>query len=153
MLAFALALVLTTAPSCSAGSLTGSAALQGATGSLLGGLEVTNIGRRACLLPDRPVVRLLWGGRILTVRRVPLSVQATPLRLLKPGATAFARLQWRNWCGETPWGDALFRPRLLVSLAPGRGTLRVELREPVRAPRCELPLVPSTLAVGRFVAR
>ncbi len=153
MLALALAAALAAAPGCSAGSLSATASLQGATGSLLGGIELTNVGRRACVLPERPVVRLMWGGRIIAVRRTTLPVRAAPLGLLKPGKSAFAGLQWRNWCGERPSGDSPFRPRLLLTLARGRGTLRVELQEPVTAPRCAAPLAASTLAVGHFVAR
>ena len=150
MLVLALALTVAAVPACRPASLVGEAGLQGATGSLVGTLRVTNIGARACTLPDRPTVRISWAGTTLPVRRVQLAASPTPLRVLKPGASAGAPLQWRNWCGELP---STFRPRLLVTLGQVRGTLRVELRDPVTAPRCDSRYEPSTLAVGRFVAR
>jgi hypothetical protein len=150
VLVLALALTVAAVPACRPGSLAGEAALQGATGSLAGELRVTNVGLRACTLPERPTVRVSWAGTTLSVRRVQLAASPTPLRILKPGARAAARLQWRNWCGELP---PSFRPRLLVTLGRVRGTLRVELRDPVAPPRCESRYEPSTLAVGVFVAR
>jgi hypothetical protein len=150
MLALALALTVATVPACRPGSLAGEAAFQGATGSLAGELRVTNIGTRACTLPERPTVRITWAGTTLSVRRVQLAARPTPLRVLKPGTTAGSVLQWRNWCGDLP---SLFRPRLLVTLGTVRGTLRVELSDAVTAPRCDSRYEPSTLAIGRFVAR
>ncbi len=152
MLAFALALLLASAPpACRTGSLAAEAGLQNAAGGLAGTLRVTNIGRRACRLPERPTVRISWGGSTLAVRRVQLAARPLPLRVLKPGAVASAVLVWRNWCGEREL-PALFRPRLLVTLGKLPGTLRVEVGDAVRAPRCESRYEPSTLSVGRFVA-
>jgi hypothetical protein len=150
MLAVALALTVATLPACRPGSLAGEASLQGATGGLVGELRVTNVGTRACALPERPTVRITWAGTTLSVRRVQLAASPAPLRALKRGARAGAKLEWRNWCGELP---SPFRPRLLVTLGAVRGSLRVEVSDPVRAPRCESRYEPSTLAVGRFVAR
>ena len=154
MLAVAIALTFATVPvsvpACRPGSLAGEASLQGATGGLVGELRVTNVGARACTLPDRPTVRITWAGTTLSVRRVQLAASPAPLRVLKPGARAGAKLEWRNWCGELP---SPFRPRLLVTLGAVRGSLRVEVGDPVRAPRCESRYEPSTLAVGRFAAR
>jgi hypothetical protein len=150
MLALALALTVAALPACKPGSLAGEAALQGATGSLLGELRVTNIGARACTLPERPTVRIAWAGTTLAVRRVQLAASPTPLRVLRPGSKAGAMLQWRNWCGQLP---SPFRPRLLVTLGAVRGSLRVDVASPVTAPRCDSRYEPSTLAVGRFVAR
>lgn len=150
MLVLALALVVAAAPGCRPGSLTAEASFQGATGSLLGGLEVMNVGPKPCALPERPTVRLSWAGKTLNVRRVQLAARPVALRLLKPGAKAFARLQWSNWCGADM---GMFRPRLLVTLGRVPAVLRVELHAPVTAPRCDSSYEPSTLAVGRFVAR
>ena len=149
MLALALALLVTTAPACRPGSLTAEASLQGATGSLLGGLQVMNVGQRACTLPERPTVRISWAGKTLNVRRVELAARPVRLRLLKPGAKAYAALQWSNWCGDD---FGLFRPRLLVTLGRLPSVLRVELHGQVTAPRCDSSYSPSTLAVGRFAA-
>jgi hypothetical protein len=150
MLALALALVVATAPACRPGALTAEASFQGATGSLLGGLKVMNVGPTACTLPERPTVRISWAGKTLNIRRVQLAARPVSLRLLKPGAKAYAALQWRNWCGADM---GTFRPRLLVTLGQVPAVLRVELRGPVTAPRCDSSYEPSTLAVGRFVAR
>jgi hypothetical protein len=150
MLALALAVSVATLPACRPSSLAGEAWLQGATGGLAGELRVTNIGARACTLPERPTVRITWAGTTLVVRRVQLAASPAPLRVLRPGAKAGALLQWRNWCGTLP---AQFRPRLLVTLGTVRGSLRVELSDPVTAPRCDSRYEPSTLAIGRFVAR
>ena len=150
MIALALALVVVaTPPACRPGYLAAEARLHGAAGSVAGTLRVTNIGLRACRLPVRPTVRLSWDGTTLAVRRVQLAAQPAPLRALKPGAVASAALIWRNWCGELP---ARIRPRLLVTLGKLPGTLRVELSDPVTAPRCTSRYEPSTLSVGRFVA-
>jgi hypothetical protein len=150
MLALALAVTVATLPACRPAWLAGEAALQGATGGLAGELRVTNIGTRACTLPERPTVRITWAGTTLSVRRVQLAASPVPLRVLKPGASAGATLEWRNWCGKLP---SPFRPRLLVTLGAVRGSLRVEVGDPVTPPRCDSRYEPSTLAVGRFVAR
>ena len=150
MVALAVAVTIATLPACRPAWLAGEAALQGATGGLAGELHVTNIGARACTLPERPTVRITWSGTTLSVRRVQLAATPVPLRVLRRGATARATLQWRNWCGELP---SPFRPRLLVTLGAVRGSLRVEVGDPVTAPRCDSRYEPSTLAVGRFVSR
>jgi hypothetical protein len=133
------------AAACRASDLRAQLFLQGETGMLVGGVDLTNRSERACALVGRPRVSFTgasrrWRAEALPRQREPLDVLADPpgsLRALAPGKTAEAVLEWTNWCGRRPAG-------LRVTLAGG-GSLVVPLRD---APRCERPSERSTLGVA-----
>ena len=101
-------------PACGAPDLRATAALQGATGSQLGGVTISNAGTLACTLPAKPLIALSWHKRQLFVKTTPFPPswlsRMNPhwdqrLSLLAPRARAQVILQWFNWCGPTPWGS------------------------------------------------
>jgi Domain of unknown function (DUF4232) len=139
------------APPCRAASLAAHLFLQGATGSLVGGVDLTNRARKPCSLLGRPRASFLGQAAQTTKWRVlaapatpgPADVLADPpgsLRALAPRKTASVSLFWSNWCGQPP-------ARLELGLASGTSVV-VPLS---RAPRCDQPQSPSTLSVGLFV--
>jgi uncharacterized protein DUF4232 len=144
-------------PMCVPADLRATAGLQGATGSELGGISVTNASHRTCALPVTPQVSLVWHGRKLAVRQVAFPPGwlrseyphgSTRVRLLKSRRTAFVVLQWWNWCGPQPWGRGYLQGFVQLRL-PGRpGGIMARLRE-TAAPYCNRP--PSTLRVSPFL--
>jgi hypothetical protein len=148
------------APSCRASDLHAHLFLQGATGSLVGGVELTNAGTTACSLLGRPGVAFTGAAaaashwRVRTIARSPeppdlLADPPGSLRALQPGKSASVSLFWSNWCGpgSEPAGASGTPPAgLELRLASGTG-LVVPL---ARAPRCDAPQHPSTLSVAPF---
>jgi hypothetical protein len=132
---------------CRAGDLSAHLFLQGATGSLVGGVDLFNGGTSACSLVGRPTVSLTG----TTAAQVQIKGAAQPkqpevladppgsLRALQPGKSASAALFWSTWCGARP--DAL-----TLGLASGT-TINLPL---AHAPRCDAPHDPSAISVGRF---
>jgi hypothetical protein len=134
------------APSCRAAALEAELGLQGATGSLAGGVSLRNRAGTPCSLRRRVEVRFLDGSDPAGVRltrfapqRLEPGVAMPSLRALGPGESAFVPIWWSNWCGEPsptrlglrlPSGD-------VIELALGTG-----------APRCDAPGSPSLLGVG-----
>lgn len=145
---------------CSPAQLRGSAALQGATGSQLGGVLVTNEAATPCQLPATPPrVWLVWRGRRLAVRQVPIPRGwldseyprgSTRMRFLRPGQSTYVVLQWWNWCGLRPWGRGYFRGDIEMKLPGSAGILVARLHE-TAAPYCNAP--PSILRVSGFLRR
>jgi hypothetical protein len=142
---------------CAAGQLQAWAGLQGATGSQLGGISLTNEAATACVLPSTPRVSLIWRGRRLAVRQVAFPRRwleseyprgSTRVHLLQAGQMTYVVLQWWNWCGPRPWGRGYFPGVVEVQLTGRRGSVVVPLRE-VAAPYCNAP--PSTLRVSGFL--
>jgi hypothetical protein len=142
---------------CVPAELRASAGLQGATGSQLGGVSVTNASDHTCALPVAPQVSLVWHGRELAVRQVAFTPSwlrseyphgSTRIRLLGPRRTAFVVLQWWNWCGPRPWGRGNLQGFLQLRLPGQPGSVMARLRE-VAAPYCNRP--PSTLRVSPFL--
>ena len=133
---------------CTVSSLHARLELQGATGSLAGGVILTNRGERACSLPDRVSARFLDGLDRSGVRTAALGgVRQEPgtypsLRALRTGESAFVDIWWNNWCGvRAP-------TRLALALPTGELDLRVD-----GSARCDVPTRPSTLAVGPLQPR
>jgi hypothetical protein len=145
---------------CRAGSVGVRLFLQGATGSLVGGLTVTNVGTSACSLLGWPRIAFTGGSSVsagwrvkrMARQSVPLDVLADPpgsLRALAPGKAASVVLFWSNWCaaGNPGGGNLSGTPTgLKVGFASGTSVL-VPL---TRAPRCDQPKDPSTLSVAPF---
>jgi len=145
-------------PACMPAGLRATAGFQGATGSMLGGLSVTNTSGHTCALPTTPQVSLIWHGRTLAVQRVAfphgwLHSQyprgSSRLHLLKPGQTAFVVLQWWNWCGPKLSSRGYFQGGVALRLGsqPG-GVVMARLRD-VAPPYCNGP--PSTMRVSGFL--
>jgi len=148
------------APPCRAGQLRAQLFLQGATGSLVGGVELTNAGSVPCALLGWPrlsftgaaVASTRWRVKRLARSPEPPDVLADPpgsLRALAPGKTASVALFWSNWCGpgSQPAGGPGQPPDgLRLGLRSGT-TLVVPLTQ---APRCDAPQDPSTLSVAPF---
>jgi hypothetical protein len=137
--------------------LRATAGLQGATGSELGGISITNASGHTCALPATPRISLVWHGRTLAVRQAAfpagwLGAKAphgtARVRLLKPSGTAFVVLQWWNWCGPQPWGRGYFRGLVRLQLPGQPGSVVARLDE-VTAPYCNAP--PSILRVSGFL--
>jgi uncharacterized protein DUF4232 len=136
---------------CLASALHARLFLQGATGSLVGGVTLLNAGTRPCALVGRPAVsfgapaaaRAKWRVKRLAASTAPPDVLADPpgsLRALRPGKSASVTVYWSNWCGPPPRA-------LRLALASGT-TIAIAL---ARAPRCDAPQAPSTVAVGPFM--
>jgi hypothetical protein len=138
------------ARSCRAGDLHAHLFLQGATGSLAGGVRLTNKGPSACALLGRPHIVFTGGGASstrVTLKKLarspaPPDVLADPpgsLRALQPGKSAGIWLFWSNWCGARPDG---------IDIALPNGS---DLTVPVAdAPRCDAQQSPSVLSVTPF---
>jgi Protein of unknown function (DUF4232) len=148
------------APPCRAGAVRAQLELQGASGSLVGPVRLTNIGSKRCSLVGRPFVSFVGPAAAATrwrVRRLPTSpappdVLADPpgsLRAFAPGKVAALSLEWSNWCGpgSQPTGRSGTPPTGLRLRLPGGASLVMPLQA---APRCDVPHDPSLLLVGTF---
>src|SRR5207248_3466625 len=144
---------------CRAANLHASIFLQGATGSLVGGVTLTNRGP-ACALVGRPRASLTGPAAQTTQWRTrkiasageaadPLADPVGSLRALAHGKSARVGLVWSNWCGpgSSAAGSSGQRPRALVLALASDTTLRLPLG---RAPRCDSPSSPSKLSVEPF---
>lgn len=145
---------------CRASNLRAQLFLQGATGSLVGGVDLRNVGSKPCALLGWPTVSFSgaaaattqWQAKKLASSPAPPDVLADPpgsLRALAPGKSATVSLFWSNWCGlATDPAGAAGTPPEAVALALADGT---SISVPVnKAPRCDAPQDPSTISVGPF---
>jgi hypothetical protein len=148
------------APACRARDLHARLFLQGATGSLVGGVELTNAASSPCSLLGRPRISLTGPAAARTpwhVRRIarssgPPDALVDPpgsLRSLRPGKSAVVSLYWSNWCGpgSRPAGGPGTPPAGVEIRPPGGGSLVLPV---ARAPRCDAPLFWSVLSVAPF---
>jgi hypothetical protein len=146
---------------CRAESLQAGLSIQGALGSLLGGVSITNVGQARCSLLGRPEARFVGGTASDTLWRAVPGREPSPdpsgvydtassLRSLAPGRAAFVALRWSNWCspGAGVTGSGLPPEALVLALPDGSGELPIRLD---RAPRCDFPDAASVLAVSPFV--
>ena len=147
------------APPCRAGDLHAHLFLQGATGSLVGGVDLLNAGARACSLLGWPTVSFTgpptgarWTVKRLAAPLAPPDELADPpgsLRALQPGKSATVSLWWSNWCDATSTpagGPGKFPQALELGLASGTAVV-----VPVAgAPRCDAPQDPSLVSIGPF---
>jgi hypothetical protein len=150
------------APRCRATDLRARLQLQGVFGNLVGVAVVRNAGDAPCSLRGRPSARFDGGPaeatalRIVTVPadRLDESLiydRASSLRALGPGRVAAVLVNWGNWCPPGAVVTSLGTPpSALVLVLPGGG----EIAAPVdRAPRCDEPMAPSTVAIKPFARR
>jgi hypothetical protein len=144
-----------TMPACTPQSLRVSASLQGATGSMAGGIRVWNRGEAACRLGRTPQVALRTRrGRLLVTSRSDATVlpRRKAVDRIEPGRSAFAFVLWRNWCGRWPAsGPTRYNRRLVFDVTLGSGA---RLLVPVSSgrPRCDAPGARSSLSVSSFLS-
>jgi len=132
-------------------SLRASVLLQGATGSLLGGVNLRNAGGTACTLRGRPLVQLRDANGVrLNARQHPVpplwqqlgqrKPRGWPTVRLAPGGKAQVFVQLRNWC-VVPAKPVFFHIYLPGAgervIAPARITLS-----------CNVPQEPVDLSIG-----
>jgi uncharacterized protein DUF4232 len=136
---------------CRATDLRGRVELQGATQSLMGRIDVTNVSQGACTLDGRPTVVLRnANGQVIPSKeeKAPPEWQFTggerpedwPTVHLAPNGHALAFLKLTNWCGE-PNERVYFH--VLVPGGRVLGSAQMSLG-------CNLPDEPVTVAVGPF---
>jgi len=97
---------------CPTRSLAASGSWQGATGSMLGAIDLANLGRRTCALRGYATVTLRnQAGRVLRVTVTPVGQRLLPPAMKRPPLVtlpplqqpgAVVPLQWFNWCGPAP---------------------------------------------------
>lgn len=144
---------------CRARDLRARLSLQGATGSLVGGVTLRNAGAHACALVGRPSVSFTgvppgarWTVEKLAAQAAPPEALADPpgsLRALRPGKSASVSLWWSNWCDATskPASGPGTPPKALALGLPGGSAVLVPV---TGAPRCDVPQQPSRVSVGPF---
>jgi hypothetical protein len=140
---------------CIAADLRASAALQGAAGSVLGSIDLTNLGDRTCTLEGRPTVLIFdASGHELSPQVSPDKPQwevdgasppsGWPVVSLRPGSVASIRILASNLC---PPLDG--PPQWTIDLPSGRGSLDVADPDGI-TPSCLGTAEPSRLEVGPF---
>ena len=145
---------------CTAAQLQAVAALQGAAGSRVGEIAVTNVSSEACTLEGTPAITLLTKGLTpittgITFGSSPAGWIANgspkpagwPVVTLEPGGAASIRISWGNWClagtGEPAWR---------IAVGSG-GTVTVAGFDASMVPPCNGPGQPSTIEEGPFEPR
>lgn len=136
---------------CRASALRSSVRWQGATGSLLGSIRVTNVGERACALRGVPTVELRdANGVLLNVHQAAAKPLWKQLGAARPSGWPTVQLpahgaaqvfvQLRSWCITG------VKPLFFRTYLPGVGEA---IPAPVRITlRCDVPGQPARLAVG-----
>jgi uncharacterized protein DUF4232 len=148
------------APACIATHLAAHLFLQGATGSLVGGVNLANLSPRPCSLLGWPRVSFTGAAAhatrwlVVTTARPPtppdvLQDPIGSLRALRPGKAATVALSWSNWCGpgSQSAGGSGTPPTGLELRLPSGTSLVVSVPG---APRCDVAQAPSTLSVSPF---
>jgi hypothetical protein len=126
------------------------AMLQGATGSMLGGIRFRNVSPRRCTVGGRPRVKLVLGRRLLDTKLRSFAragLGGHSVTTIGRDGVRGIDVQWRNWCGVWPKHRLLLTVTLRISLTTG---VRVSGRVRTGRPRCDLPSVPSDLFVSTF---
>lgn len=146
-------------PICAPSDLTATAGWQGATGSMAGGVTVTNMGSYPCVLDGPPrLIQLRSGTTILrpityhAEQRAGPGDSAGPAGpvLLRPRDQAAAFLIWDNWCPRKPAAVTA----VLVTLPDGGHAITAGPASPGPGidgtPRCDQPTAASTLDAFAF---
>ena len=154
------------ARACRSSDLHASLFLQGATGSLVGGVTLRQIGRTPCALVGQPSVRFAGKAARRTRWRIhtmhvlggvdpsAIVLPRSSLRSMRPDEEAFVQMVWSNWCGpdSQPASGPGPAPRAIVlSLPRGGGEFRLRTQDRPIAPRCDVPGWPSNLGVTVFL--
>lgn len=139
---------------CVAGQLEGAGSWQGATGTMLGRVDLTNVSDQSCGLSGYLNVSLIsQSGSVLPVTiqhatsnasgGVGSPIVGAPRALvLVPGRSASFLIQWQNWCGPPP-GQLSVRAAL-----PNGQSMVVAPTMPWGVTNCLSPSSKSYLAVG-----
>lgn len=140
--AFSASAATSSYPRCDLRMVRASVGLQGATGSMLGGMSVRNPGP-TCTLAGPPVVEFRWQGKRITPAQKPFDARSFrsmgpfhPSRTLIHGKSLFVWIQWFNYCGAKPWGEGGFRPVAFLRIDHEPGSLSVRFREQIVPPFC-----------------
>jgi hypothetical protein len=143
--------------SCAASQLRAVASTDGAAGSRIGAVAITNVSAVTCTLSGTPSITLLEQSSQpitsdVSLGTSPAAWQADasptppgwPVVTLAPRSAASFRIRWSNWC---PQGRAVPTWQLT---APGGGTLAIDGFFAASAPPCNGPGMPSTIDVGPY---
>jgi Protein of unknown function (DUF4232) len=136
-------------PLCRSSEISANGGLNGATGTMLGPVTLTNTSGSACSLPTgQPRVRILWRGRVLPAQETGGKnfSPAPPVHVLAPHSKAAITMDWSNWCGK-PGAGTLIRPTFQLRWADG---LEVDaVNDPaLTPPRCGSPSAGAAIAVS-----
>jgi hypothetical protein len=151
-------LVASAVDTCNSGQLRANGSLQGAAGSRVGAITLTNFSDKTCTLEGTPEIQLLDGNlqpitTDVTFGSSPAGWEANgspepagwPVVTLAPGDSASVRIDWSNWC---PDGRAA--PLWRVGI-PGSGMVDViNGMDSETPPPCNGPGQPSMIGVGPF---
>jgi len=142
---------------CTAGQLRAVGTLEGAAGSRIGSITLTNLSNNTCTLTGTPTIRLLDGDLHpitsgVTFGTSPADWQANalaepsgwPVVTLAPFKAAMIRIDWSNWC---PQGRSAPMWQVVI---PGSSTDDVNGFEALGPPPCNGPGMPSTIERGPF---
>jgi hypothetical protein len=154
------------APPCRATELHGRLGLQGAGGSLYGGIVLRHVGTEPCSLVGRPRARLVGKAaeetrwRVRAMKALPpgeddddaLVAPLASLRSLHAHERVWLGLAWSNWCppGSKPTASAGPIPKALLLELRSGDELSFRLRQ---APNCGGPAFPSSLGIAPFRPR
>ncbi|HEY4349364.1 MAG TPA: DUF4232 domain-containing protein [Gaiellaceae bacterium] len=128
-------------PLCRAASLRATVSLQGATGSMLGGVLLRNTGRSTCALLGPPSLELYdHAGHRLRLRALGrIALSGVRALALPPHSSAAIEIALFNACQP--------RPGSHLAVVLGRPTGRIEL--PIGAEgRCDRPSLPPGYSIG-----
>jgi hypothetical protein len=137
------------APLCRSSQLSATGpSFVGATGSMIGGVTITNTSRSACFFPaGKPTVHVSRRGTPLPVHTRTTDPHVwpnwRPTRVLPPGDRSEVLLQWWNYCG--PGAGRVISPTFELRL--GRLVLRATADE-TKPPFCNAPGGASVLYVS-----
>lgn len=136
-------------PACRAADLSADAQWQGAVGSRIGTVTVTNNGPGACLLPAYPVAQIENAqGQIAPTDNTTFTDanDAGGDIVLQPGQQAATDVRWSNQCPQAAANDMFL---LRVILPDSNGSLTV----PTSVPPCLGDTQPSHLSQQPFTLR
>jgi hypothetical protein len=147
-------------PACSAGELRATASLQGAAGSVIGSITLTNFGSRTCTLTGRPTIALTSStGTVVTVGQVATLPQwrvdgakepkGWPVVDLHPGGAAEFRVRWSNQCPQLT-KPVLWRVGVPEAVGHGADTVEVSGADGTYPPSCNGSAEAATLEIGPF---
>jgi hypothetical protein len=141
---------------CTSAELNATASFEGAAGSVVGTVRVTDTGGRSCSLTGRPDLTIVDpDGHTVAMQVVDAepgwrlngepAPQGWPVVLLRPGSAAEVRIGWSNACpqltGPVSW---------TLGLRGDAGTVVATGADGVLVPPCNGPTEPSTLQIGPF---
>lgn len=144
-------------PACTSALLRSVGSMEGAAGSRVGAIGLTNLSEETCTLQGTPAITLLDQNLDPIISDVSFGSSPAgwvangspeppgwPVVALAPGDSASVRVSWSNWC---PNGGAAPLWRIEI---PGGGLLDVNGMDSLTPPPCNGQGLPSTIEVGPF---